>query len=62
LILKMKKKLFTNVIIIHELIAWTLPFDRTIEEIDLKMTKYVGTPNCMSPEVLSRKNYNFKVK
>jgi hypothetical protein len=28
--IKMKKKLFTNVIIIHELIAWTLPFDRTI--------------------------------
>lgn len=52
----------TNVIIIHELIIGTLPFDRKIEEINLKMTKFVGTPNCMSPEVLSRKHYDIKVK
>lgn len=52
----------TNVIIIHELVIWTLPFDRKIEEINLKMTKFVGTPHCMSPEALSRGKYDFKVK
>ncbi|CAC5373797.1 NEK1_4_5 [Mytilus coruscus] len=33
---------------------------RKIEEIDLKLTKVVGTPNCMSPEVLNRETYDFK--
>ncbi|VDI62164.1 Hypothetical predicted protein [Mytilus galloprovincialis] len=33
---------------------------RKVEEIDLKLTKLVGTPNCMSPEVLNRETYDFK--
>ncbi|CAG2255917.1 NEK1_4_5 [Mytilus edulis] len=34
---------------------------RKVEEIDLKLTKLVGTPNCMSPEVLNRETYDFKL-
>lgn len=59
--IKMKKKVIYKCNYYSRINSLNITFDRKIEEIDLKMTKFVGTPNCMSPEVLSRKNYDFKV-